>query len=578
MFGRHSKGFIQIYEYGCRNTVVGGLDAALDQMERRVRLWNKFVEIEKRIRQRARDLLSDYPEYQEIREVLERIGLLRAAIIQKRRAEGAKAPGIKDLRNQVLAGKEALAILRERAEINRGERLNRCKAALKALQEQRVQQAKKAEHESGLYWCNYGDVRQTYEIARVQAMRTHTELREHQWNGSGQVSVRFQRGLPIPTVFTRRGQRLQIDPVPEQAWTSPIRSIRRKLSRSLVRIRVASTPNHLPVWLEIPVLIHRQMSSEGVIRRASLIRERIGLTWRYRLIVTVARTQAPASVPVGRPSVGIDVGWRLVPEGLRVAFWADTLGRRGSLSILASDLEEFAKVRGLWSVLGKSFPQIRSAVLDWQTGRSMPESLLPYFVNLNQRQSPQDMLRLLEIWQTHRCEGDDEIFAELLSWRSRHIHLWTWAVNLQDQLKRKRLELFRCFSANLAKEYGIVFLEDFDLHWLSRIPPPEVESFPVGGKYRAIGAPGILRQVIENACRRSGVNAIRISARNTTKTCHVCGRIEEWNAGKELVHTCGCGAVWDQDYNAAVQILRAGLAQLGKEKSSECDVLGLHEA
>jgi hypothetical protein len=153
-------------------------------------------------------------------------------------------------------------------------------------------------------------------------------------------------------------------------------------------------------------------------------------------------------------------------------------------------------------------------------------------------------------------------------------------VNLQDQLTRKRLELFRCFAAGLVKEYGTVFLEDFDLHWLSRIPPAEVESFPIGGKYRVIGAPGILRWAIENACRRTGVKAIRIGDRNTTKTCHVCGRTEEWNTGKELVHACGCGAVWDQDNNAAVQILRAGLGQLGEQQAPECDcdVLGLHQA
>lgn len=348
-----------------------------------------------------------------------------------------------------------------------------------------------------------------------------------------------------------------------------------------MRIRVASTPEQLPVWFEIPTVIHRAMPSDGLIRRACLIRERLGLNWRYRLILTVARAQAPASVSMERPSIGVDIGWRLVPEGLRVAFWTDTLGHHGSVSIPASDLEEFAKVRGLWSVLGKSFPQVRAAVLGWRTERCIPQPLVPYFANVTERQSPEDLLRLIEAWHKHRCHGDDEILDQLLNWRSRHVHLWTWAVNLRDQLTRKRLELFRCFAAGLVKEYGTVFLEQIDLHWLSRIPPAEVKSIPIGGKYRVIAAPGILRQTIENACRRTGVRVIRIKARNTTKTCHICGRIEEWNAAKELVHTCGCGAVWDQDYNGAVQILRFGLAQrqaeISEQGSTECEALGLHE-
>ena len=106
--------------------------------------------------------------------------------------------------------------------------------------------------------------------------------------------------------------------------------------------------------------------------------------------------------------------------------------------------------------------------------------------------------------QKHRCEGDDEIFNQLLNWRSRHVHLWTWAVNLRDQLTRKRLELFRRFAAALVKEYGTIFLEEFDLHWLSRVQPVEIEGIPIGAKYRVIAAPGILRQAIENACQADG--------------------------------------------------------------------------
>ena len=577
MFGRRSKGCIQIYEYGCRNTVIRGLDAALDQMERRVRLWNKFVEIEKEIRQRARILLSDDAEQSEIYQMQQRVAALRVAIVQRRTIEGRKAP-IDEIRRQVVEARATLAALRTRARLNRNERRIRSKEALKLLQDERAQQAKQAERESGLYWCNYGAVRQSYEVARVQAMRTKTELREHRWNGEGQISVRFQRGLPVPTVYTRRGLRLQIDPVPEEAWSTPIRSTRRRLSRSHVRIRVASSAEQLPVWFEMPAVIHRPMPADGLIRRASLIRERLGLTWRYRLLITVARVQAPPSVSTDRPNMGIDVGWRLVPEGLRVAFWADTLGCHGSVVIPAADLGEFAKISGLWSVLWKHFSQVQSALLDWRSGKCIPQELTPHLARVVERHSPEDLLRLVEFWQKQRSEDDSEIFDQLLNWKRQHIHLWTWAVNLQDQLTRKRVELFRRFAATLVKKYGTVFLEDFDLNWLSRPAPVEIEGIRLGGKYRVIAAPSIFRQVIENACRRTGVRVIRIKARNTTKICHICGRIEEWNAAKELVHACGCGAVWDQDYNAAVQILRAGLAQIAQQQTPESDVLGLHEA
>lgn len=562
MFGRKSEGFVQMYEYGCRNVPIAGLDKALEQMERRVQLWNRFVEIERDIRRRARSLLIDEAEQQAIYELRTRIASFRALIVERRKTDGRNANAIEHLRKLVVESQTALMALLTRAKLNRKERFNRSRAAFKELQEVRADQVKQAQRDSKLYWCNYDDVRHAYEVARVRVMRAGTELREHQWNGSGRVSVRFQRGLPMATAFTRRGLRLQIDSVSDQAWTSPVRSVRRNLSRSKVRIRVASTPEHRPVWFEIPVVIHRPLPPGGIIRSAALIRERLALSWRYRLIVTVACPNPPDCVSAARPSIALDLGWRLTPEGLRVVFWADAPGSHGELVIPRSDVAEFTKIGELWSILDKHSAQIRAGVLAWRGANQVPEALLPYFESVAERHSRAVLLRLLDTWKEHRIAGDSKIFDELLQWRIKHIHLWTWAVNLRDQLTRKRLELFRHFAAALVKQYGTIFLEHFDLRWFSRTRPAEIQRISIGGKYRVIAAPGVLRQVIENACRRTGVRLERITARNTTKACHVCGQIEEWNVAAQIVHTCTCGATWDQDYNAAVQILRAGRAQI----------------
>jgi len=153
------------------------------------------------------------------------------------------------------------------------------------------------------------------------------------------------------------------------------------------------------------------------------------------------------------------------------------------------------------------------------------------------------------------------MFDELQRWQKRHVQLWTWVVNLRDQLTRRRLELYRRFAAQVAERYGTVYLERFDLRRVSRAPKAEVEDIPITGKYRVIAAPGIFRMVVESTCRRSGVQVRRVRPRNSTLTCHSCGQLERWNVAKEVVHTCRCGASWDQDYNAAVQILRAGLTE-----------------
>jgi hypothetical protein len=138
MFGRKSKGFVQMYEYGCRDEPITGLNAALDQMERRVQLWNRFVEIEREIRRGARLLLTDETEQREIYELRTRIATFRASILERRGTEGWNVTAIEDLRKQVLASRASLATLMTRVKLNRKERSIASRVALKALQEERA--------------------------------------------------------------------------------------------------------------------------------------------------------------------------------------------------------------------------------------------------------------------------------------------------------------------------------------------------------------------------------------------------------------------------------------------------------
>jgi putative transposase-like DNA-binding protein len=572
MFGRKSRGFAQIYEYGCGNEPISGLEEALDQMARRIQLWNRFVRIEAEVRRKTRLLLSDEAEQREIRELQTRIADDRGSLAaEQEKTDGQDVAAIEDLQQRIVASRAALRALLARVKSNRRERVARSKAALKILQEERAEQAKLAQRNSGLYWCNYDDVRHAYETARVRVLKEGTELRDHQWNGAGRVSVRFQRGLPVATAFTRRGLRLQIDPLPEEAWTSPVRATRRKLSRTTVRIRVASTPGEqLPIWLEIPVVIHRPLPREGTIRSAALIRERLAISWRYRFLITVACPNRSVPEFAERPDIALDLGWRLTPRGLRVAFWVDTHDGRGEVVVPASDVAEFSKVGDLWSTADKHFTETRCAVLAWRSGNPVPNAMLPYFEEVAKSHSPRSLLLLVEAWLSEPSGSDSEILARLVEWKRKHVHLWTWAANLRDQLTRRRRELFRRFAASLVKKYGTIFVERFDLRWFSKCPPAETPRIPIDGKYRVIAAPGILRQSIANACRQSGVRFERVTAINTTKQCHCCGRIEEWSAARELVHKCSCGAAWDQDYNAAVQILRLGLL----ERQTQSQLMG----
>ena len=138
-------------------------------------------------------------------------------------------------------------------------------------------------------------------------MREGRELRFQPWDGTGKVTVRYQQGLAVEGA-QGADRRLQFDPVDPLAWTSPRRSERRKLARSRVRIRVGSEGRQ-PVWLELPVILHRPLPGDGTVRSASVICEKVGSRERWRLLVTVAR---PERARREGPAVAVDLGWRLL--------------------------------------------------------------------------------------------------------------------------------------------------------------------------------------------------------------------------------------------------------------------------
>jgi transposase len=72
-----------------------------------------------------------------------------------------------------------------------------------------------------------------------------------------------------------------------------------------------------------------------------------------------------------------------------------------------------------------------------------------------------------------------------------------------------------------------------------------------------VAAPGELRRALQAACEREGVRVVMLAANNTTTTCHRCGTRCVWNHAAEVEHTCEhCGVAWDQDENAARNLLR----------------------
>jgi len=561
MYGRESQPCMA-YEYGCL-APTSGEDAMIKEMRDRNNLWNALVEIERNHQAKVRQILTvpDDPTVPIKREISE----IEAEIKNARQKARSGKVDVDTLKSKLKGLRAELKEARARAREERRQLLEAVRPALQELDRQRTAAVKDAVNASQLYWCNKEDVLNSYDAARRKAMKLGVDLRFHRWTGRGKVFVRYQNGLPVQDVFGS-DTRLQIAPVPQEAWDSSSRSARRKLSKTVARLRVTSDSNRRPVWIELPMVMHRPLPPGGKIRSAAVVRERVGRRFRYKLVViaTIPERDIKAKPPAG--AIAIDIGWRAVEGGLRVAYWADDGGNHGTLVLEQAILDRFATLRNLDSIRDKNFEEAKTALKEWLSGRAVPGWLGEETASLAAWRSQGRLTGLVYRWRENRFEGDGDIVQTLESWLIKENHLYDWEANLRDKVRRRRREEYRKFAAWVARNYGRVIMEDFDLRRVVRKPLPEDGT---GGSqprdwHRTIAAVSELRLAVESACRREGVAVTRAEAPYTTQRCHACGHTEKWDAAAQIFHTCpSCGAVYDQDYNAA----RVMLQQFSQENA-----------
>jgi hypothetical protein len=256
------------------------------------------------------------------------------------------------------------------------------------------------------------------------------------------------------------------------------------------------------------------------------------------------------------PAVGIDLGWRLLGEELRVAFWHDETGASGQLSLPKPLLDRFATCFDLRSIQDKNLQTAKAALQVWASEHDS----LPQWMDLNRLpewHSGRRLERLYKTWRQNRFDGDMEVFAALEHWHERFVHLYSWEANLRDKIIRRRREIYRRFVAQFVSTHGRIFIEKFDLRRVVRRPSPESSSTAYAGHLRVIAAVSTLRTILE----QKGM-CERIEAANTTQRCADCGNSAKWDAAINVMHACsGCGRVFDQDDNAARNLLSIGLTR-----------------
>jgi hypothetical protein len=328
----------------------------------------------------------------------------------------------------------------------------------------------------------------------------------------------------------------------------------------VVHLRIGSEKGK-PIFAAIPVLLHRPLPDGCAIKWVHLLRQRVGPDDKWRVQFVVSRAEGfPRDDQAASGHVGIDLGWRLTPAGLRVASWAGDDGAAGEVVIPAADLDRWQKAGQLQSTRDHNFNRERSRLATWlfDHRQAIPGWLAERTTHLHQWRSPARLTGLVWSWRERRFAGDADIFAELEAWRKHERHLHRYQAGVLRQAQEMREHLYCNAVVGLRRRYHTAHVEDTDWRELARRSRVD-EELPAQPYQRRLAAPGRFRELLVEhlSC------VVPWPAAYTTQRCHACARVEPFSSRGELEHTCShCAATWDQDQNAARVLLAYGTGRL----------------
>lgn len=582
----------RIYAYRARKPEKARLGLVFSQLRLAHRYRNQLVEIELKRRQLIKALNERfYPGLADIEAELAdtrtRLKDLRLEIRQDnivRRKRGSGTPGqkaeIKMLgtrkKELIVAKKELKAVAYANEQHQRRLKkidaliLTQQKAARKAISSDK-------DPEKSLFWGTYLAVEQGIATTRGKG-KLPPAFRP--WRGDAKLVIQLQKnkGLTFEEALSGKNTYLWIEETVPGSLRTPEKPSKKKsrqpssAMRAVVHMVIAGKQRNL-IRVKIPVMFHRKFPEGCRIKWVYLLCRRVGCTYRWTVQFVVARKEGFDREPgKGTAIAGLDVGWRVRPNGLRIG-WLYSRDENGKILedreilIESKDVDRWLKADSLRSIRDREFNTLKAWYRKNRKRLPKPGNNLDWLQHglryLQQCKAQAKTAALVVRWRSNRFAGDGELFKKFEEWRQRDRHLLQWEANNRRKAIAWRDSEYRNFANKLRDTYKLIAIED--ANWkqvIQKRKAEEDENTSIIKVYRPIAAVGRLRQIL-----RDTLPVLEASTAWTTQTCPKCGKRTKFDAAAELIKTCKhCGYEDDQDRVAGINLFEVANSTVAAER------------
>ena len=576
-----------VYKYGVRRPTA---NAALidEQMRLAHRYLNRLIEIERERRGAVRMVLGRrdiaIKDVVLAAESMSRDLKSATDVIKVQRASTRSRSETKEQRDLVadlrVRSKIAWAVVKEERAARRteNERENTAQA-IKEINACAGGKEREARAICGVPWGTYQQIEAAMDASKKMPLwrqneRTHvweeSDPRFRRWDGRGTVGVHIQNrvlGVGEALRCTDKWVQLQI----KEPRSSSRNAQKRRFG--ILRLRVG-TEAGAPVWAEWPILMHRPLPDGATISWATVKREMVSDLDQWALHLTLQLPDGMQREKCGEGAVAVDIGWRLMDDGgVRVAYMRDDDGVEREVRVDPGVLSGLRKVEDLASIRDKTMNAMMTQLGPWLEAHTgmMPAPMFEEIRHFAKWRAPGRFVALLRRWEEERWDGDEEGFGMLHAWQygswredigrydGGDQHLWRWREHQRKKSLRRRKDRYRVLGAELARRYAVLIIEDFDLRPMQSHKAPESEEVEIAAVRlrQRDAATSELRGCLIQAFVSRGGRVVKVDPAMTTQIHFECGYDGRWDAAPQVDHTCeGCGETFDQDANAAKNIMR----------------------